>query len=821
VAGFNLAAAQVSFPLGEYTELTDNAKVDVSGWASLSNRLYASWASKDVHYVKQEVPSIKMKTDTVVYAWRGERVGVEAVLFSPVTTEKLRVRLTSWTKGSQTVSASQGEVRFVNYVLSDEFKSCGTNPRTSTTHLIPDCIDVDSAKVIDAKTTRPVWCTLEVPYDLEAGEYNTALEIVSAVTGKVLETLTLRVNVRDKTLPQPADQTFFLNLWMQPYAVSRYYQVDKWSQAHFDAMRPYMLRMARAGQRVATAILFYEPWGDQSYDKFDPMIQTTKKTDGSWSYDYSIFDHWINFLDTCGINKQINCFSMVPWDMSFRYYDEASSTYKTLKTTTGSADYKSLWTSFLTAFASHLKDKGWYDKTCIAMDERALSNMQDAYNVVQSSVPGMKMALAGNYHSELATKIYDYCVALGQSFSTVEMKTRRSGSWPTTFYVSCADAVPNIFTNSDPAEAAYLPFYGLANNFDGFLHWSFMNWGGDPLRDSRFRLFSPGDTYCVYPGNRSSVRFERLIEGIEATEKVRILRKQYVADKNQTGLLALSSALAQFAKAAISDYYPASYTVNYMESLLNESPLPTTDKLTDYCPITIPETNRDIALQKRWLASATTTGCETDLHYTSSAQSTNGWVTAPTTIQIRQGETFRLQVVPTTNDDDIRYCRAGLFADWNNDSIFNVTDNEVVARVGSANQTNSQLLNCTFSVSVPETAKTGLTRLRLCYADAWSGEPMPCGDLVKGFAFDIPMQILPKTTGVSASRNEAPYVWRSGVLTLAAPSRLAVYTIGGACVDAAYGVTTYNTNAFTKGEYVICIHFPNGRYFSTKFSRAK
>ena len=109
-----------------------------------------------------------------------------------------------------------------------------------------------------------------------------------------------------------------------------------------------MQLLARAGQRNASAILFYEPWGVQSNDKFDAMIETTRKADGTWSYDYTAFDRWISFLDSCGINGDINCFSMVPWDMTFTYYDEASKSYKELKTTTNSKEVQRLMDSILT-----------------------------------------------------------------------------------------------------------------------------------------------------------------------------------------------------------------------------------------------------------------------------------------------------------------------------------------------------------------------------------------------------------------------------------------------------------------------------------------
>lgn len=58
------------------------------------------------------------------------------------------------------------------------------------------------------------------------------------------------------------------------------------------------------------------------------------------------------------------------------------------------------------------------------------------------------------------------------------------------------------------------------------LRWAYNSWPENPQYDSRFGNWSSGDTYLVYPYLRSSIRFERLIDGIEAAEKVRILRKE-------------------------------------------------------------------------------------------------------------------------------------------------------------------------------------------------------------------------------------------------------------------------------------------------------
>ena len=58
----------------------------------------------------------------------------------------------------------------------------------------------------------------------------------------------------------------------------------------------------------------------------------------------------------------------------------------------------------------------------------------------------------------------------------------------------------------------------------------------EPLLDSRFRTWAAGDTYLVYPGARSCIRLERLIEGVQAHEKINILRQEFEKKGNKAGL---------------------------------------------------------------------------------------------------------------------------------------------------------------------------------------------------------------------------------------------------------------------------------------------
>ena len=127
------------------------------------------------------------------------------------------------------------------------------------------------------------------------------------------------------------------------------------------------------------------------------------------------------------------------------------------------------------------------------------------------------------------------------------MFTRRKAEGKnTTIYTCCSSHKPNTFTFSVPAEGAWYGFYVAQSNYDGYLRWAYNSWVKEPLHDTRFRAWPAGDTYMVYPYGRSSVRFEKLIEGIQANEKARILRKEFTKENNTAKLKKLDALMERF-----------------------------------------------------------------------------------------------------------------------------------------------------------------------------------------------------------------------------------------------------------------------------------
>lgn len=58
-----------------------------------------------------------------------------------------------------------------------------------------------------------------------------------------------------------------------------------------------------------------------------------------------------------GIDKQINCYSMVPWKLSFQYFDQATNSMQYAKTAPGEKAYEEMWVAMLKSFSKHLREK--------------------------------------------------------------------------------------------------------------------------------------------------------------------------------------------------------------------------------------------------------------------------------------------------------------------------------------------------------------------------------------------------------------------------------------------------------------------------------
>lgn len=166
-----------------------------------------------------------------------------------------------------------------------------------------------------------------------------------------------------------------------------------------------------------------------------------------------------------------------------------------------------------------------------------------------------------------------------------------------------------------------------------------------------------------------------------------------------------------------------------------------------------------IACQLRYVTDVTTTGADQDLAFHDGgpvADGTNYRDATDNVLKVHQGQSFQLWIKPydTSNlasHDGLRYCFGRGWIDLNGDHQFqpnNISDDpengECLFTVGELRTGHPEMETdgITVNVTIPEDARTGKSRMRIVFADAWfAGTLMPTGLTSKGFTIDLGVEI--------------------------------------------------------------------------------
>ena len=164
------------------------------------------------------------------------------------------------------------------------------------------------------------------------------------------------------------------------------------------------------------------------------------------------------------------------------------------------------------------------------------------------------------------------------------------------------------------------------------------------------------------------------------------------------------------------------------------------------------------AQQVRYVETFKTEGGATNIDYTATGptggtnyvDATNGNV-----LTVNQGQTITIKIKGHEGQDDLRFCFGRGWIDLNGDYKFEpgtIAENgEELFTVGKLRKGVIENVNPgqTLTVKIPEDAKTGMTRMRIVFSDAWfQGSLLPTGKFNKGFAIDFAVKI----TGTNPER---------------------------------------------------------------------
>lgn len=533
----------------EGTELETHAHIYVVPVVEYLSATYASEGKLETQDDYALLKNSYVNTENEM-AWKGDVLYTKLALCSRSKEVKnAEVTSSDFVSEDGIISSENIEIKWLKEVRANIGRG---NPYAPVKDF-PDVIYKGGKTDIAAETVKFSWITINVPVDAKPGIYNGTFTVTADALEKPYE-FAYQFEVIDLVQPTAAEVDTQIQIWQHPFSVANYYGVeekDYFTEEHFKYMRASMEEYKELGGKDIVANIVEEAWNHQSYYSDPSMVKWTKNSDGTYTFDYTWYDAWINFLIECGVLDpengvgQIKCYSIVPWNNQIAYYDAAAG--KTVKKsyTPGASDWKEIWTIFLTDFMEHSKEMGWFDITYISMDERSMNQLEPAVALIESIVDengeSFMISSAFNYSSQadysFTDKLDDISINLGYisdgSDKLRDMSEhRRELGLMTTIY-TCTGNYPGNFTISDPADNYWTMWYSLAHNTDGFMRWAWDNWVADPLTNVTYKYWEPGDGWFVYPIEKgtsdnsdyfySTPRYEMLKKGVRDINKAKYL----------------------------------------------------------------------------------------------------------------------------------------------------------------------------------------------------------------------------------------------------------------------------------------------------------
>ena len=407
-------------------------------------------------------------------------------------------------------------------------------------------------------TPSAMWVELEVPADAKPGDYEIKVTLFASDYNsdeRVVATETVRLKVYDVLLPEARDVSFYLDLWQHNSNIARKHDVPLWSDEHFAVIEKYVSAISELGQKSITVVASEIPWAGQGCyvehkyggDLYEySCISITKELDGSFSYDFSKMQRYIDLCTSYGISGDIEVIGLVNiWDQKpmgaakliedypemirLRYFDKTDACFKYVRRTEEFFDYvKALERYFITT--------GQIERVRIAADEPAdMEKYRKSITGILSVAPSFRLKTAINhveFIEEFGDNIDDfapYIRCASEEYDRLISYKRENAGKKFLWYVCCFGANPNTYVRSPLIESRIIGILTDAMRFDGFLRWNFTVWPDDPRKDIRYGGFEAGDTNFVYPAYNGapllSLRYKNLRRGIFDFEIIQMVRK--------------------------------------------------------------------------------------------------------------------------------------------------------------------------------------------------------------------------------------------------------------------------------------------------------
>ena len=365
----------------------------------------------------------------------------------------------------------------------------------------------------------------------------------------------ITLDVLDVTLRSGQENRFYLDLWQHPSNIARHADVRLFSDEHFAVLEEYLRSLSALGQRALTLIVSEGPWGGQMCWEHPEsgnniyeysIIPVTKRRDGSFCYDFSIMQRYIDLGKKCGIRDELSVYGLINiwprygylWTLRgeavaprVRYLDEATGCYAFMETEQELDDS-------VRAIEQYFVITGQIDRVRVAADEPAdVETFRKSLNHLHEVAPAFTFKAAINhveFIDEFSENFSDFVPFLECARDKLKQLQEYKRTMPGKrflWYSCLGPDRPNYFLSSDLVESYLVGILTTVYGLDGYLRWSYTVWTKDPMNSVAYNHFSAGDMYIVYPGANGkpilSLRYYALKRGIQFYELLRSYQSRF------------------------------------------------------------------------------------------------------------------------------------------------------------------------------------------------------------------------------------------------------------------------------------------------------
>jgi len=472
----------------------------------------------------------------------------------------LPIRFDSRSQAPVSISYTGPDAEVEIFLLQDVWAdfsagNCGSSKRNGEFEkvLVPDRAEKLSEKAF-VPTKLQQW--LLVKLNLKGRQKGDKSYAITFTQGGVKTALRGKMKLVDRQIEKLPTSKFYTDFWHFPMAVADYYQYKPWSTTHWNALDQMFEQLAAINQHSITVSVFWDLYNSRLRGLDEMIIQVKRDAGGNYSYNYEVFDRYVELGLKHGLNRQIAIHNLFPWNNMMFYWDEPRNQMVSRQAAPGTEAYREFWKPLIFDLVRHLKEKNWMSNSLFFVDERDHVTTIDLILWARGLVPEMQFGYSGRFYPSMTTWAKDYSIPMNVVVDPVEMKKRVAESKFTSLYTSCYEKAnqPNILMTSDLRDIYFLSHLVKAKGYQGMLHWAFNLWSPGISENAIYSDVPSGDAHLVYPNGQVSLRYLVLIDAIEELSKFEVLEtnnssKEMISSMNRYFLINIESDRHQMVQA--------------------------------------------------------------------------------------------------------------------------------------------------------------------------------------------------------------------------------------------------------------------------------